>query len=100
MDTTCVDLAISRQTCHQYRKASCQPLAFAISYQFAGPVQHQVDDLLADGVVSAGIVVSCVFFASDELLGVEQLPVGTCAHLICRTRKGTLQLRALKSNVK
>ena len=75
-------------------------MAFAISYQFAGPVQHQVDDLLADGVVSAGIVVSCVFFAGDELLGVEQLPVGTCAHLICRTRKGTLQLRALKSNVK
>lgn len=57
------------------------------SYQLAGPVEHQVDDLLADGVVAAGVVVGCVLFARDELLGVEQLTVGPGAHLICKGKK-------------
>ena len=46
-------------------------------YQFASPVQHQVDDLLADGVVSTGIVVGSVFLACDQLLRVEQLAVNS-----------------------
>ena len=57
---------------------------FSDTHQLADPVQHQVDDLLADGVVAAGVVVGGVFFAGDELLGVEQLPVRPTAHLIWR----------------
>ena len=30
-------------------------------------VQNQVDNLLADGVVAPGVVVSCVLLASDQL---------------------------------
>ncbi|TNN80050.1 hypothetical protein EYF80_009701 [Liparis tanakae] len=42
---------------------------------FAGPVQHQLDDLFADGVVPAGVVVGSILLASDQLLRVEQLAV-------------------------
>ena len=42
-----------------------------VIYQFAGPVQNQVDDFLADGVVAAGVVVGCILLASDELLRME-----------------------------
>uniref|UniRef100_S4RRR2 Uncharacterized protein n=1 Tax=Petromyzon marinus TaxID=7757 RepID=S4RRR2_PETMA len=54
-----------------------------ITYQLTNAVQHQVDDLLADGVVATSIVVGSVLLASDELLWVEQLPVRARAHLIC-----------------
>lgn len=54
------------------------------THQFADPVQHQVDDLFADGVVTSGIVVGGVFLAGDELLRVEKLSVGSCPHLIYR----------------
>uniref|UniRef100_A0A914VDH5 Uncharacterized protein n=1 Tax=Plectus sambesii TaxID=2011161 RepID=A0A914VDH5_9BILA len=50
-------------------------------------VEDGVDDLLADGVVSAGVVVCRIFFASDELLGVEQLFVRASAHLVCKAKK-------------
>ena len=40
-----------------------------------------LDLLLADGVVAAGIVVGGVLLARDQLLGVEQLPVGARADL-------------------
>ena len=54
------------------------------AHQFASPVQHNVDDLLADGVVASGVVVGCVLLPSDQLLGVEELAVGPCTHLIYR----------------
>ena len=50
--------------------------------QLPHPVQHQVDDLLADGVVAAGVVVGRVLLARDQLLRVEQLPVGAGANLV------------------
>jgi len=50
--------------------------------QFPDTVQDQVDDLLADGVVTTGVVVSSIFLAGDQLLWVEQLAVGTSAHFI------------------
>ena len=31
------------------------------------PVQNQVNNLLADGVVTPGVVVGCVLLASDQL---------------------------------
>ena len=49
--------------------------------QLADSVQDQVDDLLADGVVTSCIVVSSVLLAIDELLGMEQLAVGSSADL-------------------
>lgn len=52
-------------------------------HQFADAVQDQVDDLLADGVVATGIVVGRVFLPGDQLLRVEELPVGPRAHLVC-----------------
>ena len=56
----------------------------ALVSQLADAVKHQIDDLLADGVVATGVVVSCILLASDELLGVEQLAVCASAHLICK----------------
>ena len=50
--------------------------ASAVVCQLADPVQHQVDDLLADGVVPASVVVRRVLLAGHQLLGVEQLAVG------------------------
>ena len=44
--------------------------------------RHEVDDLLADGVVTTGEVVRGVLLAGDELLGVEELAVGTGADLV------------------
>jgi len=42
----------------------------------------EVDDLLADGVVATGEVVGGVLLAGDELLRVEELPVGAGADLV------------------
>ena len=54
----------------------------ALIRQFADAVKHKVDNLLANGVVATSIVVGGIFLASDELLGVEQLSVGSSADLI------------------
>ena len=45
-------------------------------------VQHKVHNLLADGVVTPGVVVGRILLACDELLGVEQLPVGPGPDLV------------------
>ena len=50
--------------------------------ELADAVEHEVDDLLADGVVAAGVVVGSVLLAGDELLGVVQLAVRAGAHLV------------------
>jgi hypothetical protein len=57
----------------------------AVISQLADAVQHEVDDLLANGVVTAGIVVSGVLLARDDLLRVVQLSVGAGAHFIADT---------------
>jgi len=54
----------------------------ALISQFADAVQDEVDDFLTDGVVATGVVVGGVLLASDQLLGVEQLAVGSGADLI------------------
>lgn len=54
----------------------------ALVRELADAVQHQVDDLLANGVVTTSVVVGSVFFASDELLRVEQSAVRAGADLI------------------
>ena len=56
--------------------------AGAVVSQLPHPVQHQVDDLLADGVVTTGVVVGSVLLARHHLLGVEQLPIGPSPDLV------------------
>lgn len=51
-------------------------------YQFPDPVQDQVDDLLADGIMASGVIIGCVLLPGDQLLWVEELPVGPRAHFI------------------
>jgi len=48
----------------------------------AQAVEHKVDDLLTDRVVTAGVVVCRILLSGDELLRVEQLAVGTGADLV------------------
>ena len=54
----------------------------ALVSKFADPVEDQINNLLSNGVVATGVVVSSILLASDQLLRVEQLAVGTSAHLI------------------
>jgi len=50
--------------------------------ELANAVEGEVDDLLTDGVVTAGVVVGSILLAGDELLRVVELTVGTGADLI------------------
>jgi hypothetical protein len=45
--------------------------------QLANAIQHQVNNLFANGVVAASVVVGGIFLAGDELLGVEERAVST-----------------------
>ena len=54
----------------------------ALVSQLADAVQNQVHDLLANGVVTTGVVVGGILFASDKLLRVEELSVYSSSHLI------------------
>ncbi len=57
-------------------------------------VEHDVDDLLADGVVAARVVVGRVLLARDQLVGVEQLAVQPRAHLVDHRRLQVHEHRA------
>jgi hypothetical protein len=54
--------------------------------QLSHAVKHKVNDLLADGVVTTGVVIGSILLAGDQLLGVVQLSVGTSTDLIHHTR--------------
>jgi hypothetical protein len=54
----------------------------ALISQLADAVKYKVDDFLANGVVTTGVVVGGIFLASDQLLRVEELAVGTSADFI------------------
>lgn len=45
-------------------------------------MQDKVNDLLANGVGTLGMVIGSIFFASDELLRVEELAVGASSNFI------------------
>jgi len=45
-------------------------------------VEHEIDDLLTDGVVSTSVVVRGILLSGDELLGMVQLSVGSRANLV------------------
>uniref|UniRef100_A0A182QUA6 Uncharacterized protein n=1 Tax=Anopheles farauti TaxID=69004 RepID=A0A182QUA6_9DIPT len=89
---------IHRQTLHQQRGESGTGTTTervedqetlqtrALVGQLADAIQHQIHDLLADGVMAARIVVRRVLLAGDQLLRMEQLPVRAGAHLIHHRR--------------
>jgi hypothetical protein len=54
----------------------------ALVSQLPHSVEAEVHNLLANGVMATGIVVCGILLASDELLGVEQLAVGSSADFI------------------
>ena len=56
--------------------------ARALVSQLANTVQNEVNDLLANGVVSTSIVVGSIFLSGDQLLRVEQLAVGSSSDFI------------------
>lgn len=63
--------------------------AVALVSQLADALEDEVDLLLADGVVTTGVVVGGVFLARDKLLGVEELLVLARADLV---NDGRLQI--------
>ena len=54
----------------------------ALIGKLSDAVEDQVNDLLANGVVTTGVVVGGILLTSDQLLGVEELTVGTGADLV------------------
>ena len=85
---------VHRETLHEKRseaRAGASPEGMedeetlesgAVVSQLPDPVQDQVHDLLADGVVAPGVVVGGVLLATHHLLGVEELAVGPGPDLI------------------
>jgi len=74
----------------------------ALVGQLANTVQNQVNDLLADGVVTTGVVVGRILLAGDQLLRVKQLAVSTGTNLICTQRNNlsvTLDTPELRWNL-
>jgi len=60
--------------------------AGAVVRELANAVEHQVDDLLADGVVAAGVVVGGVLLTRDKVVRTEQLSVRACPDLVHHRR--------------
>merc|ERR1719472_261023 len=60
--------------------------ARAVVRELADAVEDEVDDLLADRVVAARVVVRGVLLARDDLLGVEELAVRARADLVADRR--------------
>ena len=54
----------------------------ALVSELTDSVEAEIDDLLSDGVVTSGEVVGGVLLSGDELLGVEELSVGSGTDLI------------------
>jgi len=54
----------------------------ALISELTDSVEAEIDDFLTNGVVTTGEVVGSVFLTGDELLGVEELSVGTGTDLI------------------
>ena len=59
--------------------------ADAVFSQTADSIGHDVGNLSADGVVAAGVVVGRVLLARDQLVGMEQLAVGSSTDHVCST---------------
>ena len=51
--------------------------------QLTDSVKNEINDFLSDGVMSTGVVVSCIFLTGDQLFRVEELTVSSGSDLIC-----------------
>ena len=56
--------------------------ACAVVCELTDPVQHEVDNFLPDGVVSASKIVCCVFFSGNQLFRMEKLAISARSHFI------------------
>jgi hypothetical protein len=56
--------------------------ASAVVGNTANFVQNLIDELLANSVMTAGVVIGCIFLASYQMLGVEETTVGASADFI------------------
>ena len=54
----------------------------ALISKLSDSVEAEIDDFLTNGVMSSGEVVGGIFLTGDELLGMEELSVGTGSDLI------------------
>ena len=52
----------------------------AVVRQFANTIKHIVNDLLANGIMTTGVVVGGILLASDQLLRVKEALVGALAN--------------------
>jgi len=57
----------------------------AVIRELTDTVKDKIDDFLADGVVTTGVVVCRIFLAGDDLLGVIELAVSAGSHFITYT---------------
>ena len=55
-----------------------------LTSQFANSVQNQINNLLADGVMTASVIIGSIFLSSDHLFWMEQLAISTGADLVCK----------------
>merc|ERR1719199_2075897 len=60
--------------------------AGAVVSEFTDAVEHQVDNLLADGIMASRKIVGRSLLSSDKLLRVEELAIGSGTHLIDHSR--------------
>jgi len=58
----------------------------AVLGQLADSFQDEVNDLLADGVVTAGVVIGSILLTVDHLLRMKQTTIRTSAYLVCITK--------------
>ena len=56
--------------------------ASAVVSMLADPIKDKIYNLLSDGVVATGIVVGRILFAGDQLLRMEETPIGASADFI------------------
>jgi len=56
--------------------------AIALVSKLSNAVQGGVEKILADSVVATGVVIGRVFLATDQLIRVEELGIGTIANLV------------------
>jgi len=50
--------------------------------KFSDSVKDKIDDFFSDGVVTTGVVVGGIFFASDQLFRMEKLSVSSGTDLV------------------
>jgi hypothetical protein len=58
----------------------------AVVRELADAIQHEVENLFADGVVTTGVVIGSILLAGDELLRMVQLAVSASTNLVTDTR--------------